>query len=105
MQMHHKTHTPPLHPMSQHHPGQGQIVPPQGLMTMSDPHAIGHHNMTTHYTMATTPHSAPMTPLHHPEMHYPQHLISGHPMSSGVSMHAPVSLHETMMHHALNSNP
>jgi len=71
---------------------------------MSDPHSIAHH---AQYTMANTPHSgaAPMTPLHHPDMHYPQHLISGHPMSGGVSMHAPVSLHDGMMHHALNSNP
>ncbi|XP_078482532.1 transcription factor protein [Ciona intestinalis] len=108
--IHHHSHTPPHpshHPMNPHHP-QNNRLPPQSMImsSLNDTHLQHHGVLPSQYTLPGTPHSGQMTPLQHPEMHYPTHPQQlSHHMSSSASTHAAVSMHETMLQHGLANNP
>uniref|UniRef100_H2YGF9 Homeobox domain-containing protein n=1 Tax=Ciona savignyi TaxID=51511 RepID=H2YGF9_CIOSA len=103
--IHHHSQTPPHPHHPAHHPQNTQHLPPHGMITLNESHMAQHHGiLPAQYTLAATPHNGQMTPVQHPEMHYPphpQHLARHMPP---VGSHATASMHDTMMHHGLPGN-
>ncbi|CAK8690041.1 uncharacterized protein LOC143463199 [Clavelina lepadiformis] len=121
-QVMHPHHEQMLHPHSSHphtppHPAphimhphqQSQGVPPQNMImsTLHNQHSMPHHRGVTipgQYTVAGTPHSGHLTPLQHQEVQYPQHAGQVNHHMPSASAHAPVSIHDSMIHHGMTSN-
>jgi len=109
--LHHNPHsqTPPhaSHPGMTPHHGASSIMPPHSMImsTLHSPESMSQHHVPGQYTVANTAAAGQMATLQHHDLHYQQSLAHiPHHMAS-VSAHAPVTMHEPMMHGMPSSNP